>query len=119
MNKTLLLAGAAIFGLSLFGGPASAETAINVRGSEIIGASVLNNTGDTIGKVDDLILTMDGKGPQAVLSVGGFLGVGARLVAVPYDSFKISTDEKVTYPNGTKDGLNALPEFHYAKKPAP
>jgi len=119
MNKSVLLTGAAFLGLSLLSAPVLAETASSSRGSEIIGTSVLNNSGDTIGKVDDLILTMDGKGPVAVLSVGGFLGVGSRLITVPYDSFKISTDDKITFPNATKESLNAMPEFHYPKKPAP
>ena len=99
-------------------GPAVAQSAMGERASAIIGANVLNNGGDTIGKVDDLLITMDGKVPQAVLSVGGFLGVGARLVLVPYDSLKIA-DEKVTYANGTKDSLNALAEFQYPKTSAP
>jgi sporulation protein YlmC with PRC-barrel domain len=119
MNKMFLLTGAAVLGLSLLSGAATAQVVNSSRGSEIIGANVLNNSGVSIGKVDDLIITQDGKAPQAVLSVGGFLGVGARLVAVPYDSFKISIDSKVTYPNATKENLAALPEFQYPKKTAP
>jgi sporulation protein YlmC with PRC-barrel domain len=115
MNKTVLLAGAAIIAFCSFADPAAAAlTASKSRGSEIIGASVLNNKGDTIGKVDDLLIAQDGKLPQAVLSVGGFLGVGSRLIVVPYESFKIH-DNKMTFPDATKESLNAMPEFQYAK----
>jgi hypothetical protein len=54
----------------------------------------------------------DGKQPYAVLSVGGFLGMGTRLIVVPYDTLTF-TDKKVMLPGGTKDGLKMLPEFKY------
>jgi hypothetical protein len=51
-----------------------------------------------------------------VLSIGGFLGMGAHLVAVPYDSLKF-VDKKFVLPGGTKEGLKLLPEFKYASNP--
>lgn len=114
MNKTVLLAGAAIIGLCSFADPAAALMPTSSRGSEIIGATVLNNAGDTIGKVDDLLVTVDGKAPHVVLSVGGFLGVGTHLVVAPYESFKFN-NEKMTFPDATKESLKAMPEFKYAK----
>jgi hypothetical protein len=58
-------------------------------------------------------VSADGKQPYAVLSVGGFLGMGTRLVVVPYDTLKFG-DKKVMLPGGTKEGLKMLPEFKYA-----
>jgi hypothetical protein len=55
----------------------------------------------------------DGKQPYAVLSIGGFLGMGAHLVVVPYDTLKFA-EKKVMLPGGTKEGLKMLPEFKYA-----
>jgi hypothetical protein len=50
----------------------------------------------------------------AVLQVGGFLGVGARLTAVPYDSLVIDDKgQKITLPGATKDELKKLSEFNY------
>ena len=74
---------------------------------------VVNDANETIGKIDDLLVTRDGKEPYAVLSVGGFLGMGARLVVIRYDSLKFA-DDKITLPGGTKDGLKMLPAFQYA-----
>ena len=51
----------------------------------------------------------------AVLSVGGFLGMGERLVVVPFGSMQIAGN-RVMLPGGTKDALKALPEFEYATK---
>ncbi len=70
----------------------------------------------TIGKIDDLLVTRDGKEPYAVLSVGGFLGMGARMVFVRYDSLRFDPDNKIVLPGGTKDGLTMLPAFEYAKQ---
>lgn len=134
MNKAVLLAGAAVIGLSLLGGAAFAQSAGQStvgtssamdrgdaamlsnghRASKIIGSSVVNDANESIGKIDDLLVTADGKAPYAVLSVGGFLGVGSRLVAVPYNNIKIG-DDQVTFPAATKDKLNSMPEFHYSK----
>lgn len=84
------------------------------RASKIIGSSVVNDANDTIGTVDDLLVSPDGKETFAVLSVGGFLGMGSKLVVVPYSSLK--PGEHIVLPGGTKDGLTALPEFKYATK---
>ena len=60
-------------------------------------------------------MTRDGKEPYAVLSIGGFLGMGAKLVVVRYDSLKF-VDKKIVLPGGSKDGLNILPAFEYSKE---
>ncbi len=49
-----------------------------------------------------------------MLSVGGFLGLGDRLVVVPYDSLKMAAN-KIMLPGATKEALKALPEFKYAR----
>ena len=51
--------------------------------------------------------------PVAVLSVGGFLGIGAKLVAVPFERLQIDREGNVTLPNATRDSLRELPEFQY------
>ena len=129
MNKAIFLGSAAM--VACFGrlprksasGAATVELAkVNVqklaagyRASKVIGSSVANNDNETIGKIDDLLVSSDGKDPYAVLSIGGFLGMGSRLVAVPYDSLKF-IDKKFVLPGGTKEGLKMLPEFKYASE---
>ena len=78
--------------------------------------SVLNEANETIGKIDDLLVTRDGKEPYAVLSIGGFLGLGTHLVVVRYDSLRFDPDNKIVLPGGTKEGLTMLPAFEYAKQ---
>src|ERR1700704_7041623 len=83
------------------------------RASKVVGATVVNDKGDNIGKIDDVMISSDGKAPYAVLSVGGFLGVGSRLVLVRYQDLTFSKD-KVTLAGATKEQLGILPEFKYA-----
>ena len=88
------------------------QVANGYRASKVIGENVVNDANETVGKVDDIILSSDGKSAFAVLSVGGFLGVGTKLIAMPYDAIKV-LNNKLTMPGATKDALKALPEFKY------
>ena len=85
------------------------------RASKIIGASIVNSANDKIGTVDDLLVSPKDHALYAVVSVGGFLGMGSKLIAVPYQNLQMS-DTKFVLPNATKDELKALPEFKYASK---
>jgi len=87
--------------------------AAGYRASKVIGSSVVNAADETIGKIDDLLVSPDGKQPFAVLSIGGFLGIGARLVVIPYDTLRFE-EKTAVLPSGTRDGLKMLPEFKYA-----
>jgi len=89
------------------------KVATGYRASKVIGVSVVNEANDTVGKVDDIIIGQDGKSPFVVLSVGGFLGVGTKLVVLPYEQLK-AVEGKMLMPGATKDALKALPEFKYA-----
>jgi hypothetical protein len=89
-----------------------ATVATGFRSSKIVGSSVVNEANDTVGTVDDLIVTTDEKAPYAVLSVGGFLGVGTKYVVVRLSSLHMQ-DNKIVLPGATKDALTALPEFKY------
>jgi hypothetical protein len=88
--------------------------ATGYRASKILGAAVINEAKESIGKIDDLIVSEDGKTPFAVVSVGGFLGMGEHLIAIPYASFKM-VDGKITLPGATKEELKGLTPFFYAK----
>ena len=85
------------------------------RMSKLIGSSVSNDKNEKIGTVDDVIADKDKKQLSfAVLQVGGFLGVGGHLVAVPYDSLVMDdTGRKVTLPGASKDELKKLSQFNY------
>jgi hypothetical protein len=48
----------------------------------------------------------------AVLSVGGFLGIGTKYVVVPYSTLEVH-DKRMVLPGATKESLKSLPEFKY------
>ena len=84
------------------------------RASKIIGSNVVNAANEKIGSVDDLLVGRDDSVFYAIVSVGGFLGIGTKLVAVPFETLKIGPDSLIL-PVGSKDDLKALPTFEYAK----
>jgi hypothetical protein len=90
------------------------QVASGYRASKVIGASVVNDANDKIGSIDDLIVTRDDRIVYAIISVGGFLGIGDKLVAIPFAELQLGAD-KTVLPGGTKDALKALPKFVYAK----
>jgi hypothetical protein len=92
-----------------------ASLATGYRTSKIVGSSVVNEANETVGTIDDLIVTPTDKVPFAVLSVGGFLGLGTKYVVVPFTSLQIQ-DNKILLAGATKDSLTALPEFKYNTK---
>jgi sporulation protein YlmC with PRC-barrel domain len=83
------------------------------RTSKIVGSPVFNELNESIGTIDDLIVTPNDKVPFAVLSVGGFLGLGTKYVVVSFSSIEL-VDKRLILRGATKDGLKALPDYKYA-----
>jgi hypothetical protein len=89
------------------------KMAAGYRASKIIGNDVFNEASETIGKIDDLLVTRDGQDQYAVLSIGGVLGVGTHLVVIRFDKLRFVGD-KMVLPGGTREELKLLPTFRYA-----
>ena len=87
--------------------------ATGYRTSKVVGSAVVNEANETVGTIDDLIVTPSEKVPYAVLSVGGFLGMGTKYVVVPYSALEVS-DKRMLLRGATKDSLKSLPEFKYS-----
>jgi len=125
-RSVIFLAGAALLTASLSGPAFSqgapqtvtlmkvdpATLATGYRTSKVVGSTVVNEANETVGTIDDLIVTPGEKVPFAVLSVGGFLGMGSKYVVVPFSSLEVK-DKRMVLPGATKDTLKALPEFKY------
>ena len=82
--------------------------------SKWIGKSVHNTNGDSLGDVNDLLLGQDGSVGAVIIGVGGFLGIGEKAVAVPFDAIRPQTDENGNVKLillATADQLDAAPEF--------
>jgi sporulation protein YlmC with PRC-barrel domain len=80
----------------------------NWRTSEVVGLSVYNDNNESIGSINDLLTDKSGNIKAAVISVGGFLGVGAHLVAIPFDKIKF-VNEPVPYSAASGNPPNSRP----------
>jgi sporulation protein YlmC with PRC-barrel domain len=66
------------------------------RASKLVGLNVYNDNNESIGSINDLLTDRSGNIKAAVIGVGGFLGIGAHLVAIPFDKIKF-VNEPVAY----------------------
>jgi len=83
------------------------------RASKIIGASVYNDQNQEIGSVSDLYLSNQNQVAMAVISVGSFLGIGGKLVSVPFDKLQINDGNKVVMAGATKQELAGMPNVQF------
>jgi len=93
----------------------TAQADDQISANTYIGQTVYNSADENIGKISDLIMEKDGGITAAVIGVGGFLGIGEKWVAVPFDTISItqvpdSDDVKLTTTE-TAESLQAAPEF--------
>ena len=133
MKTTTMLAAASE--LALLAGPALAQTttaptaksaASNeetskvtsdgyLRTSKLDGSDVYNRADTSIGTLDDLLIGQHDKATAAVISVGGFLGIDAKLVEVPFSKLKLNKEGHLVLAGATKASLTRLPAYSYNK----
>ncbi|MBR0697185.1 PRC-barrel domain-containing protein [Bradyrhizobium lablabi] len=75
----------------------------NWRASKVVGLSVYNDKNESVGSINDLLMDKSGAIKAVVIGVGGFLGVGEHLVAVPLDKVKLVA-EPVAYTGASNTG---------------
>ena len=88
-----------------------------LRASRIVGSEVYNEHDEKVGSIDDLIIGND-KSLKVVLSVGGFLGIGSKMVVVPFDKLQFSEAKgnggnRIILPGVNKGSLVEMPDYHY------
>lgn len=78
----------------------------------LVGNDVCNQQGEDLGDIKEIMLDMhNGKVGYAVLSFGGFLGMGEKFFAVPWDALTLDTENKRFVLNVEKDRLKDAPGF--------
>lgn len=92
---------------------ATVQSGTGFRVSKLVGADVYDAHGNKIGEIDDIVLESPNESAFAILSVGGFLGMGKHLVAVRFNDLQVSAKQIVL--DADKNALKAMPEFNYAK----
>lgn len=91
------------------------QTDDEYRTSKLVGSSVYNEANENIGSIEDIVVKADGTMDEVVLSVGGFLGLGEKFVAVPFSDLKVSRDGSSikVVTKGTKESLKGLPDYKF------
>lgn len=80
--------------------------------STLIGDKVVNEAGEDIGKIEEIMLHVpSGRIAYAVLSFGGFLGLADKLFAIPWGAFKLDEDNKRFILGIEKEKLQKAPGF--------
>jgi len=90
----------------------SAEMYGVVSASKIIGEAVINRQNENLGKIHELVIDAnEGRLAYAVLSFGGFMGMGKKLFAMPWKAFEFSNTENKLILNVDKEKLENAPGF--------
>ncbi len=86
------------------------------RASKLIGTRVVSANNETIGDVNDVVFDRNGTAVAVVVGVGGFLGIGEKNVAVPYDMLvwntggsRATSPSAATVPGSAPGGASAPP----------
>ena len=80
--------------------------------STIKGDDVVNHQNQDLGSIEDLMIDLErGRIAYAVLSFGGFLGMGDKLFAIPWEAMTVDQDNKRLVLNIDKELLKKAPGF--------
>jgi sporulation protein YlmC with PRC-barrel domain len=95
----------------------TAEPGDSVSVTEYYKQNVYDTSDNTIGEVSDVLLDKDGHVTAVILSVGGFLGLGAKYVSVPFNALRITEKDGKRYlvMDATKEALTSAPGYQYDK----
>ena len=86
--------------------------------SSLKGDNVVNHQGEDLGKIEEIMIDLDrGRIAYAVLSFGGFLGIGDKLFAIPWQAFSVDTVQKRLVLNAKKELLEKATGFDKDKWP--
>jgi sporulation protein YlmC with PRC-barrel domain len=83
---------------------------------KLIGKDVVNNKGDTLGTVDNFLISDPENIQYAIISVGGFFGIGDKLVAIPVKHLQLNKDKNnISLKKVSGEELKNAPAFEYEK----
>jgi len=94
--------------------PAANLSAGDVSAKELLRQSVKNGANETVGDINDVLIAKDGKIAAVIVGVGGFLGLGEKDVALPFEQLTIASDANgklAVSTAATKEGLQSAPEY--------
>src|SRR5690348_2813165 len=91
----------------------AANAADTVDAKNLVGQTVVDAQGKTLGKIDSVLVDDSGKVKYLIVGVGGFLGIGEKDVALRWDDLQQKNGDQLI-SNMTKDQLKAMPTYRYS-----
>jgi putative membrane protein len=82
--------------------------------SDLVGMKVVNKEGEEVGEIEDIVIAKKDQVVQAVVSVGGFLGIGEKDIAVSFDELQPGREQTILLSGASADELKARPEYDEA-----
>jgi sporulation protein YlmC with PRC-barrel domain len=99
--------------------PADQRASMLIKGKNIVGATVVNKADEKLGKIDDLLVdSRNGYAIYGIISEGGLLGIGDKLIAVPWTAFDVLPNgdgDATVVLDTTKEQLKSAPNFDKAR----
>ncbi|SEQ74363.1 PRC-barrel domain-containing protein [Nitrosomonas sp. Nm51] len=92
---------------------APANLAYTMNAKKLLEMDIVDGNSNDLGKIDDLVLSHNEKATYAIVSAGGLLGIGDKLIAVPLNDLKINEQDEKIVVNLSEDQLKSIPEFKY------
>lgn len=89
----------------------ASQDAGQIRAGNIIGKSVIDRDGEEIGKVADVLMDQDGRIVGLVINTGGFLGIGARPVGIPWQNAGDAAGAEQIRVDYSGEELSQAPQF--------
>jgi sporulation protein YlmC with PRC-barrel domain len=91
-----------------------------VRAADMIGRSVQGSDGKPLGKVKDAVVdAQSGKIQKLVIASGGFLGLGAKNVALDFDRVEVRPEGGIVAKDVTRKDVEAMPRYDAAAETEP
>jgi sporulation protein YlmC with PRC-barrel domain len=91
-----------------------------VRAADMIGRSVQGSDGKPLGKVKDAVVdAQTGKIQRLVIASGGFLGLGAKNVALDFDQVEVRPEDGIVAKDVTQKDVEAMPRYDLATETEP
>jgi putative membrane protein len=87
---------------------AQPEQAVSI--DEVLGSPVVNANGEEVAEIEDVVVDQSQR-HYAVLSVGGFLGIGDKKVAIPLDQMQLGEDQSYLMSAETESQLEQMPAY--------
>jgi sporulation protein YlmC with PRC-barrel domain len=85
----------------------------------LTGNNVVNRAGEKLGEIDEIMLDVPrGRVAYAVMSSGGFLGMGSKLFALPWSALTLDTERECFVIDADKSRFELAPGFDKDRWPS-